>query len=87
MFYRDSDGVDIIQFGTGDIEVASGILDLVKETIGCLSLIPQKEMSIGSVGERGEVTCGNCLDVCVHTRLLFTKVESIVANTSSSTCL
>ena len=78
MFYKDQTGTNIIQFGTGDIEVTAGLLDIPDETIGSVGLIPQTEKPIGGPAERAGNDDGECkLETMAHTRLIFTKVESI----------
>lgn len=80
MFYVDEDGVNVIEFGTGDVLVACGILDDPTISVGSVSLIPQEARELGAehclIDENG----GECpldTDVGVHTRLLFTATESI----------
>jgi len=78
MFFKDDTGINVIQFGTGDIEVTAGLLDLPKETIGCVSFISQGEMEIGGEAERAKTDDGECkLDTLAHTRMVFTDVKSI----------
>lgn len=78
MFYKDDTGINVIQFGTGDIECTAGLLDLPDETIGSVGFIPQTNQPIGGPAERSKNDDGECkLETMAHTRLVFTKVESI----------
>jgi hypothetical protein len=73
MFFIDDDGVNVVQFGTGDISISPG---LIKDSNnGSVSLIPQKPQPINArddyLGNRIDTDLG------VHTRLVFTDSRSI----------
>jgi len=74
MFFTTEEGVNVIQFGTGDIDVAAGLIDEVDMTIGSLSLSPRSPSKIGTISKR---ECALDIMFGVHTRMIFTKVESI----------
>lgn len=80
MFFIDGDGVNVIQFGTGDILIGAGMLDDPENMIGAVALIPQEPVGIGVprdlVAENGGIAPADT-DFGVHTRLVFTKPESI----------
>ena len=48
MPFGESEGVNVIEFGMGDIVVAPGWLDEPEECIGCVSLVPQDPQPIGT---------------------------------------
>jgi hypothetical protein len=73
MFFTTDDGVNVIQFGTGDIRIAPGIL--VDEAAGSISLIPDERHPINSRDENLETRYD--IELGVHTRLVFTDVRSI----------
>jgi hypothetical protein len=74
MFFKDEKGTNVIQFGTGDIDVSPGLLDYPKETVGVLAL---EERDPSPIGTPKEVTCDTCMKEEEHTRLVFTRVESV----------
>jgi hypothetical protein len=75
MFITDEDGVNCIMFGTGDIEIAAGLLDILNNTIGSVALIPRNPSKIGTITDYGECVLDTMRNV--HTRLTFNKIESI----------
>ena len=76
MFFTTDDKVNVVQFGSGDIEVSGSLLDEPTETIGCLALIPRTPGEIGkSVPKREECVLDTMIGV--HTRLTFTDIRSI----------
>lgn len=75
MFIVDGNEVNCIMFGTGDIEIAAGLLDILDNTIGSVALIPRNPSKIGTVTDYGECVLDTMRNV--HTRLMFTKTESI----------
>lgn len=81
MPFHESEGVNIIEFGQGDIVVAPGWIDEPEENKGCISLVPQKPRPIGTTKKAwpgfDEGECPLDTMVGVHTRMVFTKVESI----------
>lgn len=77
MIFTDEDGVNVIQFGTGDIGVTSGMIDDPSETIGCVSLTQKDEAPIGEDWVHSD-ECVLDTSIGVHTRLVFPVVESIV---------
>lgn len=78
MFYKSDSGVNIIEFGTGDIEVCGTILKERNE-VGCLYLIPQDPVPVGDWIDRSEENAAGLTDedLGVHTRLIFTDPKSI----------
>lgn len=75
MFFKDEKGTNVVQFGTGDINVSPALLDYPKETVGALTFEERDPSEIGTPGI--ERTCDNCMVGDDHTRLVFTKVESV----------
>lgn len=77
MIFKDEDDVNIIQFGTGDIEVAAGMIDDPEETIGTVSFVQQQPGEIGSISQRSMKNDECVLDTFAHTRFAFTDTRSI----------
>lgn len=77
MIFEDEDGVNVIQFGTGDIEVAAGMVDDPEETIGTVSFAQQRPGEIGGISQRSKKNDECVLDTFAHTRLVFTDTRSI----------
>jgi hypothetical protein len=78
MFFTTKTGVNVVQFGSGDIEV--GATEYPYENIGCVSLMPLKEpLKPGTKINRSEENKKAMTDedLNVHTRLIFTSKESI----------
>jgi len=75
MFFKNEKGTNVIQFGTGDINVSPALLDLPEETVGALTFEELEPSKIGTAGI--ERTCDNCMVGDDHTRLVFTRVESV----------
>lgn len=74
MFFKDENGTNVIQFGTGDIDVSPALLDDPHETVGALTL---ENRTPSPIGTPKEVTCDTCMVEGEHTRLVFTRVESV----------
>jgi len=75
MFFKDEEGVSVIQFGAGDIDVSSGLLDVLDKTIGLVALTPRAPSKIGTESERDECMLDTMFGV--HTRLVFTDAKAI----------
>ena len=75
MFFIADNKINVIQFGTGDIEIAAGLLDEIDRTIGCISLCPRKPSDAGTLSTRDECELDTMFGV--HTRLTFTEIRSI----------
>lgn len=78
MFFTTDEGVNVVQFGEGDILVCAGMLrpeDVDNEHIGSVSLVPRKPHPINS----RDLSAGGKpdTDLGVHTRLIFTDIRSI----------
>ena len=85
MFYVSKTGVNVIQFGMGDIEVGGNKLSGLKKgdkIIGCVSLHPlnppiKPNTNIDRSKEHAQGLTDE--DLGVHTRLVFTDIRSIDA--------
>lgn len=79
MFFTTNNGVNVIQFGSGDIEVGPATIK-GNSKIGTVSLIPTKKpMKIGEEIDRSKERKAGMTDadIGVHTRLVFTDSRSI----------
>ena len=78
MIYRNEDGTNVLQFGTGDIEVGNGFMDDVDVFNPCVIFVEQEERPIGEIGQVSEKLDGECtLRSDAHTMFIFTDVRSI----------
>ena len=76
MFFKTDEKINVIQFGTGDIGITAGLLDLPEETIGSVALTPKGQNEIGSEFNSGDECKLDTMIGC-HTRLVFTDKRSI----------
>ena len=76
MFFKTEEGINVIQFGTGDIGITTGLLDLPEETIGSVALTPKDPNEIGAEFNTGDECKLDTMIGC-HTRLVFTDKRSI----------
>ena len=76
MFFKTDEKINVIQFGTGDIGITAGLLDLPEETIGSVALTPKDPNEIGSEFNTGDECKLDTMIGC-HTRLVFTDKRSI----------
>ena len=76
MFFKTEEGINVIQFGTGDIGITAGLLDLPEETIGSVALTPKDPNEIGAEFNTGDECKLDTMIGC-HTRLVFTDKRSI----------
>jgi hypothetical protein len=76
MFFKTDEKINVIQFGTGDIGITAGLLDLPEETIGSVALTPKDPNEIGSEFNTGDECKLDTMIGC-HTRLVFTDSRSI----------
>ena len=76
MFFKTEEGINVIQFGTGDIGITTGLLDLPEETIGSVALTPKDPNEIGAEFNTGDECKLDTMIRC-HTRLVFTDKRSI----------
>ena len=75
MFFKDDENVQVVQFGTGDVLIVPGLLDLPNETVGAISFCPQEEREIGEEVRFDECKIDTMLGVKL--RFVFTSKESI----------
>ena len=76
MIFKDEHGINVVQFGTGDVLVAAGTLksEEPKEVVS----VSFCQKDSGEIGVKYPELSGkfDC-DINGHTRFVFTKVESI----------
>lgn len=77
MIYKNEDGIRILEFGTGDIEVANGFVHNSDET--CVLFTAQKPDNIGEVSQQALEKYGEKAVVRTdgHTMFVFTDPKSI----------
>ena len=78
MISKNEDGTNVLQFGTGDIEVANGFTDDPEDPNPCVVFIPQKPGVIGAIGQSYEKYGDEChVRSDAHTMFVFTDIRSI----------
>jgi len=79
MIYKNDDGANVIQFGTGDIEVGNGrtLTDNAKFTYPTLFLTETAPGDIGRLITEFASEGDAVQRIDAHTLLVFTKVESV----------
>lgn len=81
MFFKSDAGVNIIQFGSGDIEIGGSTV-LGSPEVGAVSLVPlENPIEPNSDIDRSKEEAAGMTDeeIGVHTRLVFTDTRSIDA--------
>ena len=78
MIAKNEDGTNVLEFGTGDIEVANGFTDDPEDQNPCVVFIPQKPGEIGARGQSYEKYGDEChVRNDAHTMFVFTDIRSI----------
>ena len=79
MIYKNEDNVNIIEMGTGDIEVAFGVTTTCKSPCVAFTQQENKDPNIGEISKQAlkKYGSGRTTRIDTHTMLVFTDPRSV----------